>query len=100
MKYFHINKFETGKPIVVKVSAKLIKIVHRMRKLVREHARLDKEMIKEFARVNGVSEDKASDIMCFHDFLVSFSQYGNDFMSYEISSGEYKSLRGADSVNI
>lgn len=100
MKYFHINKFETGKPIVVKVSAKLIKIVHRMRKLVREHARLDKEMIKEFARVNGVSEDKASDIMCFHDFLVSFSQYGNDFMSYEISSKEYKSLRGADSVNI
>lgn len=94
MKYVHINKYEEfGKPIVVKVSAKLLKIISKMATLAEKHAELDRLMINEFAKINNISEDEASDIMCFNDFMVDISQYGGGLLLSEISLDEYKRLK-------
>ena len=95
MKYVHINKYEKfGNPIVVKVSAKLLKIISKMATLAKKHAELDRLMINEFAKINDISEDEASDIMCFSDLLVDTSQYGGGLLLNEISFDEYKRLKG------
>lgn len=93
IKYVHINKYESDEPIVVKVSSKLLKIVDKICSLSRKHQELDKLMIEEFAKINNISEEEASEIMCFGDFMVDISQYGGGLLLDEISLDEYKRLK-------
>lgn len=102
MKYIHVNKDEQyGEPIVVKVSSKMLKIIHQMSILANKHAQLDKLMVGEFAKINNISEEEASDIMCFNDFLVDTSQYGCDlFLPNEINLNEYKKIKAQNNEEI
>lgn len=90
MRYFLLKKDINDKGITVKVNSKIEKVTNRMARLIRQHAKLDKELIKELAKVNNITEDEVSDIMSSYDFLVDQSQYGlSNFSNEEISRQEY-----------
>lgn len=90
MKYYNLKRNETDKGIFVKTNSKIDKLCSRMSKLAQQHAKLDRLLVKEFAQLNGISEDEASDIMCSYDFLVDISQYGlTNFCQEQISRENY-----------
>lgn len=93
MKYYLLNPENPNEPIVIKVNSVLENIVSKMVKLSRKHAELDKQLVKELARINNISEDEASDIMCFNDFLVDSSQYGLGEVVQQISKEQYDKYR-------
>lgn len=97
MKYFNLKKYEEEKGIFVKTNSKIDKLCSRMSKLAQQHAKLDRLLVKEFAQLNGISEDEASDIMCSYDFLVDISQYGlTDFCQEQISQKDYNKAKDGE----
>lgn len=90
MRYFLLKKHINDKGITLKISSKIGNITNRMARLVRQHAKLDKQLVKELAKLNNITEDEVSDIMSSYDFLVDQSQYGlSNFSNEEISRQEY-----------
>lgn len=96
MQYFHINhncKSEP-EPVVLKVSEKALYLCGRMAKLIKQHSRLDRQLVQELAKINKIDEDEISDIMAEYDFLVDASQYGTGAeMAKPISKEEYEVLK-------
>ena len=97
MNYLHINSDNINgyyEPVVMKVSKKAWDLSGRMGALVAQHRRLEEKLIKELARINGMTTDEVSDIMSSYDFMVDCSQYGvGAEMSEEISKEKYEKLR-------
>ena len=102
MKYYHLNQDTDEshiKPIVAKVSTKLEKIACRMCKLVKEHKKLDKMLIQEFAKCNDITEDEASDLLCQYDFMVDTTQYSCGPVFGQIDLDTYKKLKSIQQNN-
>ena len=96
MYYYLLKKYEHDKGLPVKVDSKIKKICGKMAKLAQQHAELDRKLVKEFALLNDISEDEASDIMSSYDFLVDYSQYGLgciDFSQEEVTRIEYEKVK-------
>lgn len=96
MQYFHINhncKSET-EPVVLKVSEKALYLCSRMAKLIKQHSLLDRQLVRELAKINKIDEDEINDIMAEYDFLVDASQYGICAeIAKSISKEEYEVLK-------
>lgn len=80
------NEADTGLPI--KTNSKIQKICSKMSRIINLHAKLDRELVKELATLNNITEEEASDIMSSYDFLVDESQYGLSNFSNEIITRE------------
>lgn len=97
MNYLHVNADCTDgyyRPVVMKVSKKAWSVCSRLGKLAVKHRKLERELITELAKINNMSEDEVSDIMCNQDFLVDAAEYGVGVeISKEISKEEYEKLR-------
>lgn len=97
MNYLHVNADCTNgyyEPVVMKVSKKAWNLCGRLGELAKKHMHIEKELIAELARTNGMSEDEVSDIMCAHDFLVDAAEYGVGVeTSKTIDKKEYEKLR-------
>lgn len=89
MQYYLLKKNLTDNGIPIKINSKIQKICNKMAKLINQHAVLDRQLVKELADLNGISENEASDIMCWYDFLVDVSQYGLSNISNEQISRRY-----------
>lgn len=90
MKYYLLKKNVSDKGIPIKINSRIQKISSRMAKLINQHAVLDRQLIKELANLNDISEDEASDIMSSYDFLVDESQYGlSNFSNEQVSKKQY-----------
>lgn len=100
MQYYLLKKnVADNNGILIKINSKIQKICGKMAKLVNQHAILDKQLVKELAVLNEISEDEASDIMSSYDFLVDTSQYGlSNFSIEQVSRKEY--LRGISNEKI
>lgn len=97
MKYYLLKKNLTDKGILIKINSKIQKICNKMAKLTNQHAVLDRQLVKELANFNGISEDEASDIMSSYDFLVDESQYGlSNFSNEQISRKQYLALKDGE----
>lgn len=95
MRYIHLNAYSKHEEehLAVKINSKIDKICSKMAKLARKQGELDRQLVKEFAKVNDISEDEASDIMSSNDFLVDSSQYGLSEFAKEITKEEYLQLK-------
>lgn len=97
MDYLHVNADCTDgyyRPVVMKVSKKAWNICSRLGKLAVQHRKLDRELVTELAKINNMSEDEISDIMCSQDFMVDAAEYGVGVeTSKEITKEEYEKLR-------
>lgn len=91
MQYYLLKKdTRNNDNIPIKINSKIQKICNKMAKLINQHAILDKQLVKELASLNEISEDEASDIMSSYDFLVDTSQYGlSNFSIEQVSREEY-----------
>lgn len=91
MQYYLLQKnVADNNGIPIKINSKIQKICNKMAKLVNQHAILDRQLVKELAELNKISEDEASDIMSSYDFLVDTSQYGlSNFSIEQVSKEEY-----------
>lgn len=91
MQYYLLKKnIADNNGIPIKINSKIQKICNKMAKLVNQHAILDRQLIKELADINEITEDDASDIMSSYDFLVDASQYGlSSFSVEQVSREEY-----------
>lgn len=97
MKYYLLKKNLTDKGILIKINSKVQKISFKMAKLINQHAILDRQLVKELANLNRISEDEASDIMSSYDFLVDESQYGlSNFSNEQISREQYLALKDGE----
>lgn len=97
MKYYLLKKNTTDKGIPIKINSKVQKISSKMAKLINQHAILDRQLVKELANLNGISEDEASDIMSSYDFLVDESQYGlSNFSNEQVSREQYLALKDGE----
>lgn len=96
MKYYLLKKNITDNGIPIKTNSKIQKICDKMAKLINQHSILDRQLVKELAILNEISEDEASDIMSSCDFLVDISQYGlTNFSIEQVTKEEYLKQKGA-----
>ena len=96
MKYYLLKKNITDNGIPIKTNSKIQKICDKMAKLINQHSILDRQLVKELAILNEISEDEASDIMSSYDFLVDISQYGlTNFSIEQVTKEEYLKQKGA-----
>ena len=97
MNYLHVNADCMNgyyEPVVMKVSKKAWNICGRLGVLAKKHRYLEQELITELARINKMSTEEVSDIMCAHDFMVDAAEYGVGVeTSEEISKEKYEKLR-------
>ena len=96
MKYYDLNQDTNEantRPVIAKVSTRLEKIACRMDKIVQEHRKLDKMLIREFAKCNNITEDESSDLLCQYDFMVDTTQYSCGPTFGQIDLNTYKKLK-------
>lgn len=97
MNYLHVNADCVNgyyEPVVMKVSKKAWNICGRLGELAKKYRYLERELITELAKINKMSTDEVSDIMCSQDFLVDAAEYGVGMeTSKEVSKEEYEKLR-------
>ena len=97
MNYLHVNADCTNgyyEPVVMKVSKKAWDLCGRLGELAKKHRYLERELITELAKINKMSTDEISDIMCAHDFMVDAAEYGVGVeTSKTIDKKEYEKLR-------
>ena len=99
MKYFYLNPTEVDKgnnyPVVLKLSEKALKLAGKMKKLAKEHAKTERELIELMAILNNLSTDDISEIMCNYDFMVDETQYGigAELQSTGIERAQYIRLK-------
>ncbi len=94
MRYYLLKNNENEIGVPIKINATIQKISGKMSKLINQHAKLDRELVKELAKLNGITEDEASDIMSSYDFLVDESQYGlTNFSNEEVTKKKYLTIK-------
>lgn len=99
MKYFNLQKLteeEYSNPVLMKINNKTFKMLKKIAKIIRQHRKLEKEIIKEIAITNNLETLEVNDLLADHDFLCDIMEYGHEIDHYAlermITQKEYKSL--------
>lgn len=103
MRYYNLSKStpnEYSNPVLIKVNSKTEKLLKRITKIIKKHRALEKQIIKELAKVNKMDNYDMDDLLADYDFLCDVMEYGNDNDGYaymrEITKKEYDDLKSKE----